>query len=56
MEVLYTQLITARCRADIVDTLCDYRHYLEPEALPLLIDVWHKMNGVVLGIEAFGTS
>lgn len=47
MEVFYNRLITARFRGEVADVLCDYRYQLEPDALPIMIQIWDKANRAV---------
>lgn len=47
MEMMYSRLLSARVRTDISNMLCDYRHQLEPDALPIVIEIWDKWNGTL---------
>lgn len=44
MEVLFNRLVSARFRGEIANVLCDYRYQLEPDALPIMIQIWDKSN------------
>lgn len=44
VEVLYSRLLSARCRYDISNVLCDYRYKLDPDSLPVLLQIWVKIN------------
>lgn len=47
-EVLCNRLLTAPFRTEMADVLGNYRLQLEPDALPLLLQLWTKVNHSLL--------